>query len=132
MTTLLDHRLTLSYLAYLGYQAFSNPPVPLTSALTFSAPRKSERKKDKSTRNVYSALLLGAAGSGKSTLLRSFVGKGSRSAHEPTIRRETVVNSVEFRGAEKYLVVSTKRDASAFADGPLSVLTVARVWSGRA
>lgn len=103
MTTLLDHRLTLSYLAYLGYQVFS-PSIPLTSALVVSLPRKAERKKNKSTRNVYSALVLGAAGSGKTTLLRSFVGQKGKK-HEPTRTRETVVNSVEMSGAEKYLVV---------------------------
>lgn len=107
MTTLLDHRITLSYLAHLGYQCFSDTSIPLTTALRFSSPRKVERKKDKSSRQVFTALLLGAAGSGKSSLMRSFVGKDVRGiAYKPTLSRETVVNAVEIRGSERYLVVS--------------------------
>jgi len=107
MTTLLEHRLTLAYLAYLGYQFSSaSTVIPLTSAVSCSAPRKTERKKDKSHRNVFTAVLLGASGTGKTSLMRRFVGRDIRGMqYEATQKRETVVNAVELKGSEKYLVL---------------------------
>ncbi|KAH9936174.1 mitochondrial Rho 1 [Fomitopsis serialis] len=70
MTTLLDHRTTLAYLAYLGY-----PDEPRTSALHITRPRKVDRRKAKVTRNVFLCYICGAAGSGKTSLLRAFAGK---------------------------------------------------------
>lgn len=111
MTTLLNYRTTLSYLAYLGYQAFSQPEVPLTHALEITSPRKTERNKGKSSRHVFTALLLGGAGCGKSSLMRSFIGKDVKGVpYESTNHVQAVVNSVEFKGAEKYLVVSLHLD----------------------
>ena len=101
MTTLLDHKVTLAYLAYLGY-----PDDNRTSALKITRPRKAERKKGKVTRNVFLCYMCGAAGSGKTSLLRAFVRKPYRDAYEPTSRPISVVNSVEIDGVEKYLVVS--------------------------
>ena len=107
MTTLLNYKTTLAYLAYLGYQALSSPPVSTLTAIAATQSRKSERKKGKSTRQVFTALLLGAAGSGKSTLARSFVGKEVRGVpYASTNKMSAVVNAVEIRGAERYLVVS--------------------------
>ncbi|SCV74493.1 BQ2448_8134 [Microbotryum intermedium] len=124
MTTLLEPRVTLAYLAYLGYShsggnvgntsgvaigAGTGSGLKLsdsTSALTITRPRKQDRKKGTVQRNVFLAYVLGAAGSGKTNLLRAFVGKGMRDKHEPTMRNETVVGSVEWGGGEKYLVVS--------------------------
>ncbi|KDE06290.1 mitochondrial Rho GTPase 1 [Microbotryum lychnidis-dioicae p1A1 Lamole] len=115
MTTLLEPRVTLAYLAYLGYSHSggnggsgigpglkSSDP---TSALIITRPRKQDRKKGTVQRNVFLAYVLGAAGSGKTNLLRAFVGKGFRERHEPTMRNETVVGSVEWGGGEKYLVL---------------------------
>jgi mitochondrial Rho GTPase 1 len=103
MTALLDHRTTLAYMAYLGF-----PSTPLTSALTLTRPRRTERRRGRITRNVFLCYVCGASGSGKSALLRSFVGKPFRTAYEPTTKPLSVVNSVEVDGAQKYLVVSTK------------------------
>lgn len=95
MTTLLDPRLTLSYLAYLGFPHSSlpslslsspSPPhlpsssnlLPSTSALHLTRPRKPSRRagsRQPVERNVFLAYVLGAAGSGKTSLLRAFVGK---------------------------------------------------------
>ena len=100
MTTLLDHRTTLSYLAYLGY-----PDEPRTNALTTTRPRKVDRRKGKVTRNVFLCYICGAAGSGKTSLLRSFAGKPFREAYEPTTKMISVVNAVDIDGSEKYLVV---------------------------
>ena len=101
MTTLLDHKTTLAYLAYLGY-----PEEPRTGALQVTRPRKADRRKGKVTRNVFLAYILGAAGSGKTSLLRSFAAKPFGDAYEPTTKMINVVNSVDIDGSEKYLVVS--------------------------
>lgn len=100
MTTLLDHKTTLAYLAYLGY------PSPRTSALQVTRARKAERRKGRSTRNVFLCYVCGAAGSGKTSLLRSFVGRKFSDTYEPTKKMNSVVNSVDINGSEKYLVVS--------------------------
>jgi hypothetical protein len=118
MTTLLDHRTTLAYLAYLGY------PQP-TSALQVSNPRKYDRRKNKSSRNVFLAYVCGAAGSGKTSLLRSFAGKQYADMYEQTAKMLSVVNSVDIDGSEKYLVVSMLRLHFRSA---LMTHVVARVW----
>jgi mitochondrial Rho GTPase 1 len=61
MTTLLNHKITLSYLAYLGY-----PASDTTSALKITKARSGfERKKGKIPRDVFLAFVFGATGSGK-------------------------------------------------------------------
>ncbi|KAA1469902.1 mitochondrial Rho GTPase, partial [Dentipellis sp. KUC8613] len=100
MTTLLDHRTTLSYLAYLGY-----PDEPRTDALIVTRPRKQDRRKGKSTRNVFLCYVCGAAGSGKTSLLRAFAGKPFTDTYEPTKKMLSVVNSVDIDGSEKYLIL---------------------------
>lgn len=102
MITLLDHKTTLAYLAYLGY-----PDEPRTSALQVTRARKTDRRKGKVTRNVFLCYVCGAAGSGKTSLLRAFAGKPYRDAYEPTSKMISVVNSVDINGSEKYLVVSS-------------------------
>lgn len=99
MTTLLDHKTTLAYLAYLGY------PEPRTSALHVTRPRKVDRRKGKVTRNVFLCYVCGAAGSGKTSILRAFVGKPFSDGYEPTKKIHSVVNSVDIDGSEKYLVL---------------------------
>ncbi|KIK80370.1 hypothetical protein PAXRUDRAFT_833557 [Paxillus rubicundulus Ve08.2h10] len=100
MTTLLDHKTTLAYLAYLGY-----PEEQRTSALVTTRPRKVDRRKGKVTRNVLLCYVCGAAGSGKTSLLRSFAGKPFMEVYEPTSKMLSVVNSVDIDGSEKYLVL---------------------------
>ncbi|KAF7985581.1 hypothetical protein HWV62_3865 [Athelia sp. TMB] len=100
MTTLLEHKTTLAYLAYLGYPGDSQ-----TGALQVTRPRKSERRKGKVTRNVFLCYVIGAAGSGKTSLLRSFARKSYTGTYEPTSKMISVVNSVDIDGSEKYLVL---------------------------
>jgi mitochondrial Rho GTPase 1 len=59
MTTLLDYKMTLSYLAYLGFEDDTR------MALKVTRPRKADRKRNKVQRNVFLAYVFGAAGSGK-------------------------------------------------------------------
>ena len=101
MTTLLDHKTTLAYLAYLGY-----PDEPRTSALQVTRSRKIDRRKGKVSRNVFLCYVCGAAGSGKTSLLRAFAGQQYTDTYGPTAKIYSVVNSVEIDGAEKYLVAS--------------------------
>ncbi|CAA7261502.1 unnamed protein product [Cyclocybe aegerita] len=100
MTTLLDHKTTLAYLAYLGY-----PDEPRTSALQVTRARKIDRRKGKVTRNVFLCYVCGAAGSGKTSLLRAFAGKPFNASYEPTNKMISVVNAVDIDGSEKYLVL---------------------------
>ncbi|KAF8442938.1 P-loop containing nucleoside triphosphate hydrolase protein [Boletus edulis BED1] len=100
MTTLLDHKTTLAYLAYLGY-----PDEQRTSALLTTRPRKVDRRKGKVTRNVFLCYVCGAAGSGKTSLLRAFTRKPFREVYEPTSKMFSVVNAVDIDGSEKYLVL---------------------------
>jgi Ras family protein T1 len=100
MTTLLDHKTTLAYLAYLGYPGDSR-----TSALQVSKPRKAERRRSKLTRNVFLCYVCGAVGSGKTSLLRASVGKSFVDTYEPTNKSISVVSGVDIDGSEKYLVL---------------------------
>ncbi|WVR09232.1 mitochondrial Rho GTPase 1 [Kwoniella sp. DSM 27419] len=112
MTTLLDHRTTLNYMAYLGYSSTPATDQPTPTALHVTRPRKQDRRQKKVTRSAFLCYVLGATGSGKTSLLRSFVNKGFRGGddgvmggYEPTTKVLSVVNSVEIEGAEKYLVL---------------------------
>lgn len=106
LTTLLDHKTTLAYLAYLGYPGESQ-----TEALQVTRPRKIDIRKGKVTRNVFLCYVCGAAGSGKTSLLREFAGKPFNAMYEPTSKPISVVNSVDIVGSEKYLVVRTSTHA---------------------
>jgi len=59
MTTLLDYKKALAYLAYLGFEGDTR------TALKITRPKKIERRKDNITRNVFLVYVFGAAGSGK-------------------------------------------------------------------
>ncbi|WVO22785.1 mitochondrial Rho GTPase 1 [Cryptococcus decagattii] len=111
MSTLLNHRTTLNYLAYLGYSSSPATDLPTPTALHVTRPRKQDRRQRKVTRNVFLCYVLGATGSGKTSLLRSFVnrpykgGEDGLGGYEPTTKVLSVVNSVEMEGVEKYLVL---------------------------
>jgi EF hand associated len=100
MTTLLDHQTTLKYLAYLGFEGDTR------RALKVTRPKKQDRKKGKVQRNVFLCYVFGAPGSGKTSLLKAFVNKPFSEKYTPTTKSFNVVNSVEMKGVEKYLVVS--------------------------
>ncbi|CAE6470930.1 unnamed protein product [Rhizoctonia solani] len=135
MTTLLDHKKTLAYLAYLGYNTG-----PTTGALKITKPRRPERRKDRVTRNVFLCYVVGGAGSGKTSILNTFrqlagggvetsiskdaskskgKGVGELGPYTPTEKVLSVVGAVELRGAEKYLVMQefgSKSEANMLRD----------------
>ncbi|KAI8093282.1 EF hand associated-domain-containing protein [Halteromyces radiatus] len=108
MTTLSNHQTALKYLAYLGYEGDTR------TALKVTRPRKVDRKKGKIQRNVFLCYVVGAPGSGKTSLMKAFVQKPFSEVYEPTQEPFNVVNSVEMKGVEKYLVleeVGAQREA---------------------
>lgn len=99
MTTLLEHKTTLAYLAYLGY------PGETTRALKISKTRKQDFKSGKSSRDVLLAFVFGSLGSGKSSLLRKHLKLRISDMISSNMSNKFAVNSVETNGIEKYLVV---------------------------
>ncbi|KAL3897832.1 MAG: hypothetical protein SGCHY_003152 [Lobulomycetales sp.] len=116
MTTLMDYKTTLAYLAYLGY-----PDADQTSALKrvtrsstsvdYSGWLGLAAAEDEDGPSVFLVYVFGAPGSGKTSLLRAFVDKsflqspGSSSPEKRVDLQSGVVNSVEIHGGEKYLVM---------------------------
>ncbi|KAJ3287568.1 ERMES complex Ca(2+)-binding regulatory GTPase gem1 [Rhizoclosmatium sp. JEL0117] len=99
MTTLLDYRTTLAYLAYLGFSGDT------TTALKVTKPRKADRKRGKIQRAVFSCYVFGAMGSGKTSLLKALIDRPYVDTYSGTDKPYNVVNSLEIGGAEKYLVM---------------------------
>lgn len=63
MTTFVDPKTTLAYLAYLGFE--SREKGGITAALKVTKPRKRRRRPGRVERNVVLCYILGASGSGK-------------------------------------------------------------------
>ncbi|KAI8059637.1 EF hand associated-domain-containing protein [Gongronella butleri] len=99
MTTLANHQTTLKYLAYLGFEGDTR------TALKITRPRRLDRKKGKIQRNVFLCYVVGAPGAGKTSLMKAFVQKPFADKYQPTKEPFHVVNSVEMKGVEKYLVM---------------------------
>lgn len=112
MTTLLDPKTTLEYLAYLGF------PGDTRAALRVVRGRRFDHRKDRAKRDVFLCLVVGAVGAGKvrggdrgrpltaqTSLLRSLTNRALPTAHLPTAHCSYAVNSVETGGVEKYLAV---------------------------
>ncbi len=108
MTTFLEHKTTLEYLAYLGFEApgAKGPAAGPTAALKITKPRKRRRRPGRVDRNVVLCYIVGAPGAGKSTLLDAFLGQPFDPLHRPTIRPRRAVNSVELEGGKQcYLIL---------------------------
>lgn len=122
MLTLLNIRLVLEYLAYLGY------PEDVRNAFKFTKPRSVEIKKGKLTKNVFLCYVFGAVGCGKTNFLNGFLRRDFEEKHiqhkyspiDESLTEKTpnatnnsscsyefnAVNSVDIDGLEKYLVVT--------------------------
>jgi Ras family protein T1 len=105
MTTFLEPKTTIEYLAYLGFEP-PNPKDPVTAALKITKPRKRRRRQGRVERNVVMCYILGAPGAGKSSLLDAFLHRPFDSLHRPTIKPRRNVNSVELPGGKQvYLIL---------------------------
>jgi len=100
MSTALDHTVTLKYLAYLGY-----PGEPREALRLVKGKGKITGGRDRSKRDVFCCLVLGAIGCGKTALLRSLLNKAHSTAYVPGRKPSYAVNSVDIGGLEKYLVM---------------------------
>ncbi|KAI0836268.1 mitochondrial Rho GTPase [Hypoxylon sp. FL0890] len=105
MTTFLEPKTTLEYLAYLGFE----PPharETLASALKVTKPRKRRRRPGRVGRNVVLCYIIGASGAGKSSLLDAFLNRPFDGLYNPTIKPRRAVNSVELQGGKQcYLIL---------------------------
>ncbi|KAJ2501793.1 ERMES complex Ca(2+)-binding regulatory GTPase gem1 [Coemansia sp. RSA 1972] len=101
MSTLLDHRTTLAYLAYFGFPGDTRDGINIVAR--HSSVRR--RKRGKQQRSAFLCYVVGARRVGKSSLIRAFSKKPFRPDYVPTARTTTTVNAVDVKGAEKYLVM---------------------------
>ncbi|KAF5680400.1 mitochondrial rho gtpase 1 [Fusarium heterosporum] len=105
MTTFVEPKTTIEYLAYLGFEP-SNPKDPVTAALKITKPRKRRRRPGRVERNVVLCYVLGASGAGKSALLDSFLNRPFDGLYHPTIKPRRAVNTVELSGGKQvYLIL---------------------------
>uniref|UniRef100_A0A060T8I7 Mitochondrial Rho GTPase n=1 Tax=Blastobotrys adeninivorans TaxID=409370 RepID=A0A060T8I7_BLAAD len=123
MTTHLDYKTTMAYLALLGYDTKETRKI--TDALKVTKPRKRRepnRRQNTSSRwgslgsrsgriapitdrNVFHCIVLGASGSGKSALLNAILNRPYTETYVPTIKPVTVVNSVEMHGGKQCYMI---------------------------
>ncbi|KAH7367522.1 mitochondrial Rho GTPase [Plectosphaerella cucumerina] len=105
MTTFMEPKTTLEYLAHLGFE----PPTPretTTSALKVTKARKRRRRPGRVERNVVHCYVVGAAASGKSSLLDAFLNLPFDPLYRPSIKPRRAVNSVELPGGRQcYLIL---------------------------
>ncbi|CAF3461380.1 rho GTPase 1 [Fusarium graminearum PH-1] len=105
MTTFIEPKTTIEYLAYLGFEP-SNPKDSITAALKITKPRKRRSRLGRVERNVVLCYVLGASGAGKSALLDSFLNRPFYGLYHPTIKPRRAVNSVELPGGKQvYLIL---------------------------
>ncbi|OTA98641.1 hypothetical protein M426DRAFT_325799 [Hypoxylon sp. CI-4A] len=105
MTTFLEPKTTLEYLAYLGFEP-PNTRESLTSALKVTKPRKRRKRPGRVERNVVLCYIIGAAAAGKSSLLDTFLNRPFDGLYRPTIKPRRAVNSVELQGGKQcYLIL---------------------------
>ncbi|KAI2617773.1 mitochondrial Rho GTPase [Hypoxylon sp. NC1633] len=105
MTTFLEPKTTLEYLAYLGFEP-PNVRETLTSALKVTKSRKRRRRPGRVERNVVLCYIIGAAAAGKSSLLNAFLNRPFDGLYNPTIKPRRAVNSVELQGGKQcYLIL---------------------------
>lgn len=107
LTTFLNHKITLEYLAYLGFDEGAS-----IKAIRVTKPRRTRQKKGKtyrssvSDRNVFNCFVLGAPQSGKSSLLELFVSGTYSESYSPTIHPKICVKDIELRGGKQcYLIL---------------------------
>ncbi|CAH2354108.1 mitochondrial Rho GTPase 1 [[Candida] railenensis] len=109
LTTFLDYKTTLEYLAYLGFDDYETSSI---KALKVTKPRKTRQKQGKhyrqqvNDRNVFNCFIIGAPGCGKTSLLESFLRGSFSEVYNPTIKPRICVKDIELRGGKQcYLIL---------------------------
>ncbi|ODV79454.1 mitochondrial Rho GTPase [Suhomyces tanzawaensis NRRL Y-17324] len=107
LTTFLEHKTTLEYLAYLGFDDGAS-----IKAIKVTKPRKRRQKQSKfyrqavNDRNIFNCFILGAPKAGKSSLLELFLRGSYSDVYNPTIRPRLCVKDIELRGGKQcYLIL---------------------------
>ncbi|GAB7338389.1 hypothetical protein MBLNU457_4684t1 [Dothideomycetes sp. NU457] len=104
MTTFEEPKVTLEYLAYLGFETSEKGGT--TAALKVTKARKRRNKAGRVERNVFLCYVLGAGASGKSSLMSAFLNRPFTPIYHPTIKPQIAVNSVELEsGKQCYLIL---------------------------
>ncbi|KAI9219711.1 mitochondrial Rho 1 [Blastocladiella britannica] len=103
MITLLQYKSTLEYLAYLGFEGDTRTGLRVVRSVR--GPRGTVSSRRGNGRSTFLCSVFGAAGSGKTGLLRKFAGRPYTSAYQQSTRAISVVNTVEVKGSEIYLVM---------------------------
>ncbi|KAK9450243.1 EF hand associated-domain-containing protein [Limtongia smithiae] len=106
MTTFHDHKTTLAYLAWLGFEGSDKGST--TDALKITRPRRRRNTRPrvgKVDRNVFSCYVLGAHDSGKSAMLDRFLNRPFYPLYVPTIKPRIAVNSVETQGGKQCYMI---------------------------
>lgn len=104
MTTFLEPKVTIEYLAYLGFEPAASKDA-ITAALKITKPRKRRRRPGRVERNVVLCYLVGAPSAGKSSLLDSFLNRPFDGLYRPTIKPRRAVNSVELPGGKQVYMI---------------------------
>lgn len=104
MTTFLEPKVTIEYLAYLGFEPAASKDA-ITAALKITKPRKRRRRPGRVERNVVLCYLVGAPSAGKSSLLDSFLNRPFDGLYRPTIKPRRAVNSVELTGGKQVYMI---------------------------
>lgn len=104
MTTFLEPKVTIEYLAYLGFEPAASKDA-ITAALKITKSRKRRRRPGRVERNVVLCYLIGAPSAGKSSLLDSFLNRPFDGLYRPTIKPRRAVNSVELPGGKQVYMI---------------------------
>lgn len=104
LTTLIDVKKTLEYLAYLGYMYEHDNQL---SAIHVTREKKADLERKQSARCVFECRVFGQRGVGKSVFLQGLLGRNLQ--YLKTLNREQLspytINLVRVRGQERYLVL---------------------------
>lgn len=107
LTTFLDHKTTLEYLAYLGFDEGNS-----VKAIKVTKPRRHRQKQGKqyrgavNDRNVFNCFVVGAPKSGKTSLLELFIRGSYSEIYLPTIIPKLCVKDIELPGGKQcYLIL---------------------------
>lgn len=107
LTTFLNYKTTLEYLAYLGFDEGNS-----VKALKVTKPRKIRQKQGKiyrssvNDRNIFYCFVVGAPKAGKSSLLDLFLHGSYSEMYSPTIQPRLVIKDIELRGGKQcYLIL---------------------------